>query len=222
MGLNNRIGAIAKSQFNHWVTKAEDPLKIINQVVQEMDEGLERSKGKLEQLKLRIKEQDRFLSKFKQQISYLEEKAVFYVEKGMEENAKDAIRKKRVIVEDENRLKVKQNDEKRMLSEVESTLKELEARVQMAKVKRKILFNNFMLDEGAKTITGESKGFRRNYDTAEQFSVFSRMEERIEDEVEYNSLKREQAKEHWEKQEKLVNEELEQIKKDFKKGGNKK
>jgi len=222
MGLNNRIGTIAKSQFNHWVTKAEDPLKIINQVVQEMDEGLERSKGKLEQLKLRIKEEDRFLSKFKQQISYLEEKAVYYVEKGMEENAKDSIRKKRVIVEDENRLKVKQNDEKGFLSEMESTLRELEARVQMTKVKRKILFNNFMLDEGAKTITGVSKGFWRNYDTAEQFSVFSRMEERIEDEVEFNSLKREQAKEHWEKQEKLVNEELEQIKKDFKKGGNKK
>jgi len=222
MGLNNRIGTIAKSQFNHWVTKAEDPLKIINQVVQEMDEGLERSKGKLEQLKLRIKEQDRFLSKFKHQISYLEEKAVYYVEKGMEENAKDSIRKKRIIVEDENRLKVKQNDEKRMLSEMESTLKELEARVQMAKVKRKILFNDFMLDEGANAITGESKGFRCNYDTAGQFSVFSRMEERIEDEVEFNSLKREQAKEHWEKQEKLVNEELEKIKKDFIKGGNKK
>jgi len=222
MGLNNRIGTIAKSQFNHWVTKAEDPLKIINQVVQEMDEGLERSKGKLEQLKLRIKEEDRFLSKFKQQISYLEEKAVYYVEKGMEENAKDSIRKKRVIVEDENRLKFKQNDEKGILSEMESTLRELEARVQMTKVKRKILFNNFMLDEGAKTITGVSKGFWGNYDTAEQFSVFSRMEERIEDEVEFNSLKREQAKEHWEKQEKLVNEELEQIKKDFKKGGNKK
>ncbi len=222
MGLNNRIGTIAKSQFNHWVTKAEDPLKIINQVVQEMDEGLERSKGKLERLKLRIKEEDRFLSKFKQQISYLEEKAVYYVEKGMEENAKDSIRKKRVIMENENRLKVKQNDEKGFLSEMESTLKELEARVQMTKVKRKILFNNFMLDEGAKTITGESKDFRRNYDTAEQFSVFSRMEERIEDEVEFNSLKREQAKEHWEKQEKLVNEELEKIKKDFIKGGNKK
>ncbi len=222
MGFNNRVGTIAKSQFNHWVTKAEDPLKIINQVVQEMDEGLERSKGKLEQLKLRIKEEDRFLSRFKQQISYLEEKAVYYVEKGMEENAKDSIRKKRVIVEDENRLKFKQNDEKRILSEMESTLNELEARVQMTKVKRKILFNNFMLDEGAKTITGENKDFRRNYDTAEQFSVFSRMEERIEDEVEFNSLKREQTKEHWEKQEKLVNEELEQIKKDFKKGGNKK
>ena len=44
MGLKKRVGLIMKSQLSDWVSRAEDPEKILNQAVEEMEEGLERAR----------------------------------------------------------------------------------------------------------------------------------------------------------------------------------
>ncbi len=63
MGLKNRMGFLIKSQFNHLVTRSEDPEKVINQVVEEIDDGLDNARSRLSALKFRVEEDQRLLER---------------------------------------------------------------------------------------------------------------------------------------------------------------
>lgn len=218
MGLKNRIGTLLKSQFNYWLRQAEDPEKIIDQAVEEMEEGLDRAKGKLAALRFRVDEEKRLLHKIGEQIPYWQKRAEEFLKDGMEENAKDAVRRRRILQEEERRLKIRLAEDEVKLKEIESALKELENRVQAAKAKRNILIKNIRLGKGIKKHKDgriDSKGV----DVEQPFSIFRKMEERIEEEVEFTYLRRDKEEEVWEKEEKLINEEIELLKRNIRKGG---
>ena len=100
MGLKRRIGFIVKSEFNNWVTRAEDPEKILNQAVEEMEEGLETAKAKLALLRYKVEEENKLLGKLSEQIGYWQDKAEEYVGKAMDTNAREAVRKRRILEEE--------------------------------------------------------------------------------------------------------------------------
>src|ERR1700756_5376198 len=107
MGFKNRISVLLKSQFNYWVTQAEDSEKIINQAVEEMEEGLDKTRTKLAALKFRVDEEKRFLERLSKQISYWQGRTEVFLKDDMEENAKNSVRRRRVLEEEERKLKVK-------------------------------------------------------------------------------------------------------------------
>jgi len=107
MGFKKRLNVLLKSQFNHWVTRAEDPEKIVNQVVQEMEDGLDRAREKLLALKSRLVGEDRLLENLREQMSYWQKRAEQFLKDDMEENAKDVLRKRRILEEEERKLKIK-------------------------------------------------------------------------------------------------------------------
>ncbi len=224
MGFQNRIRTLLKSQFNYWVTHAEDPEKIINQAVQEMEEGLDRVRGKLAALKFRVDERERFLQRIGKQISYWHERAEEFLKDDMEENAKDAVRRRRMLEGEERRFKLKQTEDKGKLKEMETTLEELEGRVQMAKAKRNILLKNIRLGKGIRKGAKErvEECMRIDIDVEDPFSTFHKMEERVEGETEFTYFGRMEEKETREKEQELINEEIERLKKLLKKGGSKK
>lgn len=216
MGFKKRLNVLLKSQFNHWVTRAEDPEKIVNQVVQEMEDGLDRAREKLLALKSRLVGEDRLLENLREQMSYWQKRAEQFLKDDMEENAKDVLRKRRILEEEERKLKIKHGEDKEKFKEMETSLKDLESRVQTAKARRNILVKNIRLRKGimGRLKVGEKVG---GVDFEEPFSVLRKMEDRVEDETEFTSLKHAKEKETWEKEEKLINEEIERIKKTIKK-----
>ncbi|MBI2487799.1 MAG: PspA/IM30 family protein [Deltaproteobacteria bacterium] len=221
MGFKKRLNVLLKSQFNHWVTRAEDPEKIVNQVVQEMEEGLDRAREKLLVLKSRLVEEERLLGNLREQISHWQKRAEEFLKDDMEENVKDAVRRRRILEEEERKLKIKHGEDKDKFKEMETSLKELESRVQTAKVRRNILVKNIRLRKGVmeRLKVGEEVG---GVDFEEPFSVLRKMEDRVEDETEFISLKSVKEKEAWEKEEKLINEEIEILKRNIGRGGSKK
>ena len=221
MGLRNRINILLKSQFNYWVTLAEDPEKIINQALEEMDEGLDRAKTKLMALKFRVEEEERLLHRIRQQISFWQERVKQLIEGDMEENAKDAVRKRRILEDEERRLKIKQSNDEKRLKEMELTLNELENRVQLAKSKKNILIKDIRLRKGISKETNKL-GECRGIDFEEPFTLFRKMEEKIEEETELSFLSHEREKEARDKEESLIKEEIEFIKRKIKEGGDKK
>lgn len=218
MGLKNRIRVLLKSQFNYWLKQAEDPEKILDQAVEEMEEGLDRAKGKLAVLRFRIDEEKRLIQKIGEQISYWRKRAEEFLKDGMEENTKDAVRRRRILQEEERKLKIRHAEDEIKLKEMEATLKELENRVQMAKAKRNILIKNIRLGKGIRKHKG-GKIDSGEVEVEQPFSIFRKMEERIEEEVEFTYLRQDKEKETWEKEEKLINEEVELLKKNIRKGG---
>jgi phage shock protein A len=220
MALKRRLNILLKSQFNHWVARAEDPEKIVNQAVQEMEEGLGRAREKLLLLKSRLTGEQRLLENLEEQISYWQKRVEEFLRDDMEENAKDAVRRRRILVEEERKLRIKQGEDKDKFKELEASLKELESRVQTARTRRNILVNNIRLRKG---ITGELRVGDEvgRVDFEEPFSLLRKMEERVEEETQPTYLGREKEREAWEKEEKLINEEIEVLKRNIKKGGSK-
>ena len=221
MGFKNRISILLKSQFNYWVTQAEEPEKIINHAVEEMEDGLDKARAKLSVLKFRVDARKRFLQRIGGQISYWQKRAEELLKEDMEENAKEAVRRKRILEEEERKLKIKHVEDEVKLKEMETALKELENRVQMAKAKRNILIKDIRLRKGLGEDTKEVEEYR-GIDFEEPFSLLRKMEERVEEETEFAYSRQVKEKEALEKEERLISEEVEMLKRNIEKGGSKK
>ena len=215
MGFKNRISILLKSRFNYWVTQAEEPEKIINHAVEEMEDGLDKARAKLATLKFRVDGEKRFLQRIGEQISYWQGRTEELLKEDMEENAKEAVRRKRILEEEERKLKIKHAEDEVKLKEMRTALKELENRVQMAKGKRNILIKDIRLRKGIGEGTKEVEE-HRGIDFEEPFSLLRKMEERVEEETEFTYSRQLKEKEALEKEERLINEEIQTIKKAIK------
>jgi phage shock protein A len=221
MGLKKRVGLIMRSQLSDWVSRAEDPEKILNQAVEEMEEGLERARVKIGALRFRIDEQEKLLKRLGEQAEYWRERAEDYVRRNMDENAVEAVRKKRMLEEKERKLALTQSGDRTKLADYEARYADLERRVETAKTKRTLLLKEISVLKGApaskEDITG-CAGSRID----EPFDIFRKVEERITEETVLFASNGEKEREEREREARLVQEEVESMKKNLNKGGGKK
>ena len=70
MGFRKRIGVIVRSQLGDWVTRAEDPEKILAQAVEEMEEGLEKASARMALMKFGIEEREKLTGRISEQIGF--------------------------------------------------------------------------------------------------------------------------------------------------------
>ena len=210
-----------KSQLNDWVSRAEDPEKILNQAVEEMEEGLEKARVRIGALRFRIDEQEELSKRTGEQVKYWQERAGDYLKRDMEENAVEAVRKKRVHEEKERKLALSRAGDRAKLRDYEERYADFELRVQAARTKRTLLLKEICIMKGApaskEDITG-CAGPRAE----EPFSVFRKVEERITEETDLFASDSQKEKEEREREERLILEEVENMKKNLNKGGGKK
>lgn len=221
MGLKKRIGVIVESQFDDWVTRAEDPAKILNQAVEEMEEGIETAKSKMALLRYRVEEENKLLSNLCGQIEYWQGRAEDFVCKGMDRNAREAVRKRRVLEEEQRRVGVNIAEDKIIFDEYEECYNDLDKRIRACKSKRSLIFKALAIRSGPPGVKdrGPIDGGGR---ADEPFSVFKKMEVRLDGEREFSAASGEKKAASLENENKLIDEELENIKKNLSKGGSKK
>lgn len=219
MGFKRRIGFIVKSQFNDWVTRAEDPEKIINQAVEEMEEGLEKAKTKIGLLGHRVEEERKLTEKISDQSGYWQKKAEEFITKGMESNAREAIRKRRVLDEEHRVIKLRLEEDILKLSDYEERFSELEERVKTAKQRRGLLIREISLDKESVGTSSPSKS--NSPEPEDPFTMFTKMEERVGRETELSVFSMNEEAERVESEKKLIDEEIEVIKNKLSKGGKK-
>lgn len=219
MGFKKRMRVILRSRLNDWLTRAEDPAKILAQAVEEMDEGLERARVRLAVLRSGIEERSKLLNRTREMSAYWQERAVEYVREGMDENAAESVRRRRLIDEKVRHLSAVQAREEEALSEYEARYESLGERVKAAREKKTVLLCELSSREGGGSReTPESHSPESR--TEEPFHVFRRIEERLSGEP--VSLEAARDEDAWKREEKLVAEEVEAIKKNIQKGGSKK
>jgi len=220
MGFRKRIGAIVRSQLGDWVTRAEDPEKIMAQAVEDMEEGLEKARARMALLKFGIAEREKLAGSIGEQIGFWQGRSEEYIRKSMEENAREAIRRRRALDEKKRRLDIEQSREEEALKEFEKKYSELESRVQAARSKKTLLLKDISMRRG--DFSSEESGAFAGLRSDETFTIFRKMEERVEGErVQFTST-REKEREAWEREEKLIDEEIALLKKEIGKGGGKK
>ena len=218
MGFKKRMRVILRSRLNDWLTRAEDPAKILAEAVEEMDEGLERARVRLAVLRSGIEERSKLLKRTGEMSAYWQERAVEYVRQSMDENAAEAVRRRRLIDEKVRRLSAVQAREEEALSEYEARYESLGERVKAAREKKTVLLCELSSRECVSRESPESHSPECR--TEEPFYVFRRIEERVADEL--PPLDTTRDREAWKREERLIAEEVESIKKNIQKGGSRK
>ncbi|MEW6144062.1 MAG: PspA/IM30 family protein [Thermodesulfobacteriota bacterium] len=221
MGLKKRVGHIVKSQLSDWVSRAEDPEKMLNQAVEEMEDGLEKARVKIGALRFRIDEQEKLSKRIGEQVKYWQERAEDYVRRDMEENAVEAVRKKRTLEEKARRLAVAQAGDRGKLKDYESRYAELDQRVQVAKTKRTLLLKEIGVMKGSPASKEDITGCAGAY-AEEPFDVFRKVEERVTEEAGLFAADREKEREEREHETRLIHEEVENLRRNLNKGGGRK
>ena len=218
MGFKKRMKVILRSRLNDWLTRAEDPAKILAEAVEEMDEGLERARVRLAVLRSGIEERSKLLKRTGEMSAYWQERAVEYVRQGMDKNAAEAVRRRRYIDEKVRHLSAVQAREEEALAEYEARYESLGVRVKAAKEKKSVLLCELSPGEGVSRETPEIHSPECR--TEEPFQVFRRIEERLS--VEPAPLEAARDKDARKREGRLIAEEVESIKKNIQKGGSKK
>jgi len=176
MGIFSRLGTLIKSNLNDLISKAEDPQKMLNQIVVDMQNQLVEAK---KQVAVSIADQKR-LEKQRDEQSELskewERKAMLAVRAGDDTLAKEALRRK---TEHDNQLGefVKQSDlQKQAVDKLKEQLRTLNDKIEEAKRKKNILIARQKRAEAQRAIQDTMRGLS---DTS-AFDTFERMSQRVD------------------------------------------
>ena len=176
MGIFSRLGTLIKSNLNDLISKAEDPQKMLNQIVVDMQNQLVEAK---KQVAVSIADQKR-LEKQRDEQSELgkewERKAMLAVRAGDDNLAREALRRK---TEHDNQLGefVKQSDlQKQAVDKLKEQLRTLNDKIEEAKRKKNILIARQKRAEAQRAIQDTMRGLS---DTS-AFDTFERMSQRVD------------------------------------------
>ncbi|MBZ0118297.1 MAG: PspA/IM30 family protein, partial [Sandaracinaceae bacterium] len=94
MGIFSRFNRVLKSNLGSMMDKAEDPAKLINQTVIEMEAELKNAKKELVQTLGSAKRLDKKKAELDDEVARWEDKAVLALKSGDEELAREALKMK--------------------------------------------------------------------------------------------------------------------------------
>lgn len=175
MNLFDRFARVVKSYANALVSSFEDPEKILEQTVLEMNDDLTKMRQATAQV---LASQKRLENKYKAAQQASEEwyrKAQLALEKGEEDLAREALKRRKSYADNANSLKAQLDQQKNVVENLVSNTKLLESKIQEAKAKKDTLKARA---QSAKTATKVSE-MLGNVNTSSALSAFEKMEEKV-------------------------------------------
>ena len=176
MGLFSRLGSLIKSNLNDLISKAEDPEKMLNQVLVDMKTQLVEAK---KQVAVAIGDEKRLKKQWDEQLAQgkdWERKAMLAVQAGDDELAKEALTRAKEHEELSGQFEQQWVHQKDAVDKLKTQLRILNNKIEEAKRKRNILIARQKRAEAQKTIQNTMAGLS---DTS-AFDTFDRMAEKIE------------------------------------------
>ena len=176
MGFFGRLAQLIKSNLNDLINRAEDPEKMLNQVIVEMNQQLIEAK---KQVAVAIADEKRLQKQFQSEGSLAEEwerKAMMAVRTGDEGLAKEALLRKK---EHDNLAAAYQDQWQKQRTAVEqlkTALRALNHKIEEAKRKKNVLIARKRRAEAMKSIQETMSGLS---DTS-AFETFDRMSNKID------------------------------------------
>ena len=207
MGIFNRIADVLAANINDLIDKAEDPEKMVKQLIIEMDQQVEDATKALGQAMGSQKVAAMELADAKAQAADWNDKAKLALKAGNEELAKKALDSKvgvdqqvealqanyDVITENVNKLKAQVEELKMKLDEARSRQNVLIARSKMADAAQKtaVTISSATTDSAFAKLDAMERKIMEKEATAEAFATINTNEIIISDEEEFKQLKHE-------------------------------
>ncbi|XP_004507362.1 membrane-associated protein VIPP1, chloroplastic isoform X1 [Cicer arietinum] len=175
MNLFDRFARVVKSYANAIVSSFEDPEKILEQAVLEMNDDLTKMRQATAQV---LASQKRMENKYKAAQQASEEwyrKAQLALQKGEEDLAREALKRRKSFADNASALKAQLDQQKGVVDNLVSNTRLLESKIQEARSKKDTLKARA---QSAKTATKVSE-MLGNVNTSSALSAFEKMEEKV-------------------------------------------
>jgi phage shock protein A len=175
MGLLDRIGMVAKSNLNALVTAAEDPEKILEQTIIDMQEDLVQLRQAVAQSMAALKRQEQQFTQAQTQATEWERRAMLALQKGDEGLAREALTRKKSQADTANALKTGLDQQSIQVESLKKNLISIESKISEAKTKKEMLKARIQSAKAQENINNMLGKVSTNSASA----VFDRMEERV-------------------------------------------
>jgi phage shock protein A len=176
MGIFNRLAQLIKSNLNDLISKSEDPEKMLNQVVLEMNTQLIEAK---KQVAASIADEKRLQKQAEQELANAaewERRAMMAVRSGNEELAKEALSRKREHDELAKAYQDQWQKQKTAVDQLKRALRMLNDKIEEAKRKKNVLIARKKRAEAQKSIQETMHGLKDQ----SAFETFERMSGKID------------------------------------------
>ncbi len=175
MGMFSRLGTLIKSNINDLIAKAEDPEKMLNQVLLEMQQQLVEAK---KAVAVAIADEKRLQKQYNSELDKAKEwerKAMLAVRAGDDNLARQALVRKQEHENISSQFQQQWIAQKAAVDKLKDALRLLANKIEEAKRKKNILIARKKRAEAQRTIASTMQGLG---DTS-AFDTFDRMAERI-------------------------------------------
>ena len=175
MGIFDRISSVFKANVNHMLSKAEDPEKMLDQIVLEMNEQLAKTKR---QVTMAIADEKRLEKQYRSEETEAQEwerKATLALQKENETLAKEALARRNEHQNLANEYQIQWEKQKQAVDELKESLKALERKIEEAGRKKNLLIARQKRATAQQQIHETMAGMRNG----NAFESFDRMEEKV-------------------------------------------
>jgi phage shock protein A len=175
MAIFSRIGTLLKSNVNDAISRAEDPEKMLNQMLLDMQQQMVEAK---KQVAVAIADEKRLQKQFEQERQLAvewEKKAMLAIKAGNDELAKQALLRKTEHEKLAVGYEQQWTAQKASVDQLKSALQNLNAKIEEAKRKKNLLVARAKRAEAQKTIAETLDGIS----STSAFETMSRMEDKI-------------------------------------------
>jgi phage shock protein A len=176
MGLFSRFKRAVKSNINDMISKAENPEKMLNQLILEMNEQLIESKKTVAAAIADEKKMERQMAMNREQAAEWERKAMLAVKAGHDDMAKEALLRKQEYDNTARQYQTQWQAQHESVEQLKSALRQLQQKIEEAQRKKNLLVARAKRAEAQKRMQQTMSSMA---DTS-AFEVFDRMSEKVE------------------------------------------
>ena len=175
MGLFDRLSRVVRANLNDMVSKAEDPEKMLEQAVSEMQEDLVQVRQAVARAIAEQRQTEQKYSKDQSEANKWEQRAKLALSKGDETLAREALKRKKDFTETAAILKNQLDQQTVQVDSLRKNLIALESKISEAKTKKNML----VARSRAAKANEELQKTLGSIDTSSSMSAFERMEEKV-------------------------------------------
>jgi len=176
MGLFSRFKRAVKSNINDMISKAENPEKMLNQLIVEMNEQLIESKKTVAAAIADEKKLERQMVMNREQAAEWERKAMLAVKSGEDNLAKEALLRKQEYDNTVRQYQTQWQAQAESVEQLKGALRQLQQKIEEAQRKKNLLIARAKRAQAQKRMQQTMSSMA---DTS-AFEVFDRMSEKVE------------------------------------------
>ncbi len=175
MGLFDRVKRVVSANLNDLVSKAEDPEKILDQAILEMQEDLVRLRQGVAQAIAAQKRTEKQYNDANNELNKWQRNAMLALQKGDENLARQALERKKSFAESATTLKVSFDQQSTQVEGLKRSLMQLESKISEAKTKKEMLKARVTAAKAQEQLEGMVRGMN----SSSAMAAFERMEEKV-------------------------------------------